>query len=149
MPLRGDPLKELLELQERMNRLFEASLTRERTDEAVLLQAEWVPHADVLETADGFVLEIELPGLEAADVDIQVHGPDLTVRGVRQPKGARPEAFHRMERQHGPFSRTFRFPEDLAPDAVRAEFRDGLLRIEAPKKHPRGGVKVKIDTDTR
>ena len=62
MPLRTDPLKELLELQERMNLLFEASLSRDRLDAAGLPPSGWVPSADVFETAEGFLIEVELPG---------------------------------------------------------------------------------------
>ena len=133
MTLRADPLKELLELQERMNRLFEASLSRERLDEPGLLIGEWMPLADVFETPEAFLLEIELPGLEKDDIDVHVEGDALTVRGERRMSGGKPEAFHRMERRFGPFSRTFQFPEDVDPDRVTAQFKDGLLKLEVPK----------------
>ncbi len=145
MPLRSDPLKELLELQERMNRLFETSLGRERLDEAGLPASGWLPLADVYETADSFLIELEVPGLDKDDIEIQVQGDELTVRGQRQMKGARPERFYRMERHYGPFSRTFTLSEDVDADRVTAEFRDGLLRLEAPKLRPRSGWRVRVE----
>ncbi len=145
MPLRSDPLKELLELQERMNRLFETSLSRERLDEAGLPASGWLPLADVYETAESFLIELEVPGLDKDDIEIQVQGDELTVRGQRHMKGARPEHFYRMERHYGPFSRTFTLSEDVDADRVSAEFRDGLLRLEAPKLRPRSGWRVRVE----
>jgi HSP20 family protein len=143
--LRADPLKELLELQERMNRLFEASLSRERLDEPGLVSGDWVPLADVFETPEAFLLEIELPGLDKDDIEVHAEGDALTVRGERRMQGMKPEGFHRMERRYGPFSRTFQFPEDVDPDRVSAQFADGLLRLEVPKVQPRGSWRVKVE----
>ena len=145
MPLRSDPLKELLELQERMNRLFETSLSRERLDEAGLPASGWLPLADVYETAESFLIELEVPGLDKDDIEIQVQGDELTVRGQRHMKGPRPERFYRMERHYGPFSRTFTLSEDVDGDRVTAEFSDGLLRLEAPKLRPRSGWHVRVE----
>ncbi|HSD26489.1 MAG TPA: Hsp20/alpha crystallin family protein [Vicinamibacteria bacterium] len=134
MALPRDPLQELLDLQERMNRLFDETLTRERLDEPSLLQGAWVPLADVVETPDGYVVEVELPGLGKNAVVVQAQGDELVVRGERRPDlGSRPESFHRLERRYGPFSRGFRFPEQVDAERVRAEFQDGLLRLEVPK----------------
>jgi HSP20 family protein len=143
--LRADPLKELLELQERMNRLFEASLSRERLDEPGLISGDWVPLADVFETQEAFLLEIELPGLDKDDIEVHAEGDALTVRGERHMQGGKPEGFHRMERRFGPFSRTFQFPEDVDPDRVTAQFADGLLRLEIPKVRPRGSWRVRVE----
>ena len=145
MPLRTDPLKELLELQERMNSLFETSLSRERLDESGLPPSGWLPLADVYETADSFLIEVEVAGLDKDDIEIQVQGDELTVRGQRQMKGARPERFYRMERHYGPFSRTFSLSEEVDGDRVSAQFKDGLLRLEAPKLRPQSGWRVRVD----
>ena len=89
-----------------MNRLFDETLTRERLDEPSLLHGTWVPLADVVETPDGYVVEVELPGLGRDDVVIQAQGDELVVRGDRRPDVAsRPESFHRLERRYGPFAR--------------------------------------------
>jgi HSP20 family protein len=131
-----DPLQDLLSLQERMNRLFEESL-KGRLQPA-LASASWVPMADVYETADAFVVLIELPGLSQDDIEIQVDGDELTVRGERRMgASARPESFHRMERSYGVFSRSFHLTEDTDPGRLTAQFKDGLLRLEAPKERTR------------
>jgi len=146
MPLhRQDPLRELLDLQERMNRLFDETLTRERLDEPALLQGTWAPLADVVETAETYLVEVELPGLDRDDVTIQAQGDELVVRGERRPAATGSPVFHRLERRYGPFARGFRFAEEVDPDRITAAFSDGLLRLEVPKVRPRGGTRIKVD----
>jgi HSP20 family protein len=134
---RPDLLQDLLGLQERMNRLFEASLGPARAEAASLNAPAFLPPADVYETADRFVIQIELPGIDEDDVMVQVDADQVTVRGERRLKaGTRPECFHRMERSYGAFARTFRLSADVDPDGATARFRDGLLHLEAPKLRP-------------
>jgi HSP20 family protein len=144
MTLRRDPLQELLDLQERMNRLFDETLTRERPDEPSLLHGTWVPLADVVETPDAYVVEVELPGLRRDDVVVQAQGDELVVKGERRPDASRPESFHRLERRYGPFSRGFRFSEEVDPDRIEARFDDGLLCLSVPKARPRA-TRVRVE----
>jgi len=138
VPLRGsDSLPDLLRLQERINRLFEASLSRGRIDAPLGFAGNWVPLADVYETPDAFVLEIELAGLDQDDIEIVAEGDSLTVRGERRLGGTAPESFHRMERSYGPFCRSFQLSEDVDPERVTAIWRYGLLRLNVPKARPR------------
>ncbi|HEX9186472.1 MAG TPA: Hsp20/alpha crystallin family protein, partial [Vicinamibacteria bacterium] len=139
------PLQELLDLQERMNRLFDETLTRERLDEPSLLHGTWMPLADVVETAEAYLVELELPGLAKDDIVIQAHGDELVVRGERRLDAAgRPESFLRLERRYGPFARSFRFSEEVDPDRITAGFEDGLLRLEVPKARPRAGGATRV-----
>jgi HSP20 family protein len=143
MPIRRwDPLRDLLTLQERMNRLFEHSMLRTRlADPAV---TTWTPLADVYETAEGFVVQLEVPGIAEDDIEVHVDGDTVVVRGQRQPASrSRPDSFHRMERTYGAFSRSFQFAEDVDPDRVTARFKDGLLRVDLPKLHARGGWRLR------
>jgi HSP20 family protein len=136
---RWDPVRDLLTLQERMNRLFEESLSRGRPHEAALDSRSWSPLADVYETHDSFVVQIELPGLSQDEVEVELDADQLTLRGERRMGDkTRPESFHRMERSYGAFSRTFRFGADVDPARVTAHLRDGLLRLDLPKVQPRG-----------
>jgi HSP20 family protein len=145
MSLRPDPLQELLDLQERMNRLFDETLSRETMDDPRAGHTGWAPVADVLESSETYVVEVELPGIGRDDVVVQAQGDELVVRGERPAAtGARPESFHRMERQHGPFSRVFRFPEKIDPERVAAEFADGVLRLTVPKARPRSS-RVRVE----
>jgi HSP20 family protein len=136
---RWDPVRDLLTLQERMNRLFEESLSRGRSQEPALDTRGWSPLADAYEAPDNFVVMIEIPGLSEEDVELQVEADQLVVRGERRLGAqARPDNFHRMERSYGAFVRVFRFGTDVDPERVGVQFRDGLLRVELPKAYPRG-----------
>jgi HSP20 family protein len=135
---RWDPLSDLLTLQERMNRLFEESLSRSRLADEALSTGAWVPLADVYETPEGFVVQVELAGLGPEDVEVQLDGEGLVLRGERRMTSqARPEAFHRMERSYGAFTRSFRFTAEVDPERVTAHFHDGLLRLDVPKARSR------------
>ena len=144
MPIRRwDPLRDLLTLQERMNRLFEHSMLRSRLADPAAA-ATWTPLADVYETAEGFVVQLEVPGIAEDDIEVHVDGDTVVVRGQRQPASrSRPDSFHRMERTYGAFSRSFQFSEDVDPDRVTARFKDGLLRVDLPKLHARGGWRLR------
>lgn len=133
-----DPLQELLSLQERINRLFDESLGRDRDDElAGLGSGTWAPLADVYETPEAFVILLELPGLERDNLEIGVADKQLTVKGEREMTGARPESFSRMERSYGPFSRSFRFSEAIDTKRMAVDFTDGVLEVNLPKLRPR------------
>jgi HSP20 family protein len=147
MPLRPDPLKELLDLQDRMNRLFDQTLGRERLEEPTIVHGTWMPVADVFETAEAYVVEIELPGLGKDDVEVQVQEDELLVRGERRCcPSTRPDTFRRLERHQGPFVRGFRFPEGVEAQRISAEFADGLLRVTVPKANPRRTTRVRVDS---
>jgi HSP20 family protein len=139
MAIRGwDPLGDILSLQETMNRLLEEALEPERLSSPAPASG-WTPVADVYETGDSFVVLMELPGIDEDDVEVTVDGDRLVVRGERPARlPARPDRFHRMERSHGSFARTFVLTQAVDPDDVSAQFRDGLLRIELAKARTRG-----------
>jgi HSP20 family protein len=139
MSIRGwDPLGDILGLQERMNRLLEEALAPESLEPPLPGSASWTPVADVYETGDSFVVLMELAGIDENDVELAVDGDRLVVRGERRSQlPARPDRFHRMERSHGAFSRTFTLTHAVDPDRVTAQFRDGLLRIDLPKARAR------------
>jgi HSP20 family protein len=130
-----DPLGDLLRLQERLNELLQASLAPGRP-ESVPMEAAWIPASDAWETADGFVVQVDVPGVEERDLRVEVQGERLVVSGRRR-AAARAPSFHRMERSAGVFARTFVLPERVDGAQVRTTLRDGMLRLELPKLHRR------------
>jgi HSP20 family protein len=131
-----DPLGDLLRLQERLNVMLQASLAPGRP-ESVPADAAWIPPTDAWETAEGFVVQIDLPGVDERDLTVQVEGDRLVVSGRRRSTGP-PARFHCMERSSGAFSRAFVLPERVDATHVRTTLRDGLLRLELPKTRRRG-----------
>lgn len=118
-----------------MNRLFEESLARAPAGGASPeAGAGRLPAADVFETPRGFVIEIDLPGCGVEHVAVDAGPHEVIVRGLRPAFcGGRPERYHRMERAHGAFQRSFRFGAPIVPEGVVCSSRDGLLRLEIPK----------------
>jgi HSP20 family protein len=93
------------------------------------------PPVNLYETADGYVLSAELPGLEPKDVDLSIEGNRVTLRGER--KIAVPDdkqtSLHRRERQSGIFRRTVELPAHADPEKAQALYRNGVLWLRIPK----------------
>ena len=147
--MRGDwdPLKEMLNVQKRLNTLFESALAR--TDfEAGEGVGGWTPVSDVFETAEQLVLALELPGLEQKQIELRVEGDELVIEGERAIDREGPgERFHRVERSHGRFSRRFRIPAAFDREAVSASYRNGLLRITLPRRSEAGPESIRVSID--
>ena len=132
--IRWDPFRDLLTLQDRMDRLFEESLSRNKVFEQSLASGLWSPAVDIYETENEIILKAELPGLKKEDVSIEVTDDSLTLSGERSfEKDVKEENYHRIERSYGSFSRTFSLPSTVDRDNVIAKFNDGILEIHIPK----------------
>ena len=118
---RWDPLRDLLALQERIDRLTEAG------------DAAWTPSVDLYETVDRYVLTAELPGVARSDIDIRFHDGFLLIQGHRPSPHVPCEQYHRVERGHGPFTRRFALPVAIDVERISADLKDGILTITIPK----------------
>ena len=109
----------------------------------------WSPLVDVFEDSEGITLKVELPEVDANDVDIQLEGNALTLRGERKLERAdKQEGYHRIERNYGSFGRTFTLPSTVEVGDITAESRDGVLRISLPKKAETKSRQIKVQTDS-
>jgi HSP20 family protein len=133
---------ELQELRKRMNRVFdESSLEEERA-----APHRWAPAVDVLESDHEIVLEAELPGMKKEDIDIELTGETLVLRGERKLEPVqRGEQFHRVERQYGPWQRTFQIDVPLDAGGVSASYDDGILTVRLPKQEAVKPRQITID----
>jgi HSP20 family protein len=95
---------------------------------------EWSPSADISETDKEYLIRAELPGMRKEDVKVTVGDGVLTIEGERkQQKEEKSEKFHRVEAHYGSFTRTFSLPENVKPDAIRCEAKEGVLIVHIPK----------------
>ena len=117
---RWDPIRDLLAIQQRLDRYAPGP-------------AGWTPAVDILETSDQYLVTAEVPGIKRDDLDIRVHDGRLTISGVRRERTESCEQYHRIERGHGSFSRTFHLPVPVDGDHVTADLRDGVLTVTCPK----------------
>ena len=137
-------LRELQRLREHLNALVERAFVAADFGTDVGTPGGWSPAVDLFETADSYVLLAEVPGMERSDLDLTVEGRRLTLRGRRRS----PEEggnFHRMERHHGPFRRSFDLDHDLDPDEIDAQLTAGVLTIRVAKSD-RVSRRVEVST---
>lgn len=93
------------------------------------------PNLDIKETAKDYVVSVEVPGVAKEDVDIQIDGNDLTIRGQkRQERKDDKENYHCVERHYGKFERVLTLPQDASIENIDAKFKDGILTINIKRK---------------
>lgn len=128
-----DPYRELAIIKERMNRLFESAMGRTEIGSEGGGVA-WTPRADVYETDDQVVVNIEIPGVPRESIGVRVADNTLIIEGERPPeKGLKEEAFQRVERSYGSFVRRFSLPATVSVDSVAAQYERGVLTVRLPK----------------
>jgi len=110
---------------------------------------QWTPRSDVIERKNGFEIAIEVPGVEQSDINVDVAGNVLTVRGESKRNEKRDEetVFHKLERSVGEFSRSFCLPglSLVRPQEINASFYNGVLTVYVPKKTT-APVSIRINT---
>ena len=132
---RYDPFRELAGLQERMNRIFDDTLSSSSRREDEALAATWTPPVDILERKDRILLTAELPGFTEEQIHLRFEEGVLTLDGERRfEKEADDARYHCVERSYGRFSRSFRLPANVDGDSISATFVNGLLVIDLPKR---------------
>jgi HSP20 family protein len=142
---RWDPFRDLMAIQDRMNRLFQETMARQRGEEELEL-GQWSPAVDIYETGDKIVLRADLPGLEQSEIEVRVDDNTLTLRGDRKaPADVKAEDFHRAERPHGPFLRSFSLPQNVDQGGIRATHKNGVLEIVLPRKREAKASSIRVD----
>lgn len=140
--IKYDPFRELRSLQDEVNRLFSSSFSRGDNE---LMRGAWSPNVDIFENKDQIVLEAELPGIKADDVDISIENNILTIHGERKfEKKDEGDNFHRVERSYGSFTRSFTLPPTVSSENARAEFENGILRLTLAKREEAKPRRIEI-----
>ncbi len=129
--IKWDPLHELQNMQEEMNRLFEMS--RKRLYGEPREDGFWQPPVDIYEDDGEVVLKMELPEVRLEDISITVEENRLQIQGVRHPEGSGKRHYHRLERSYGEFRRLFDLPAGIERSHIAARCEQGVLRIGIPK----------------
>lgn len=142
--MRWEPYRDAATLQDRLNRAFGPAFGRsERSDEMNL--AAWAPPVDITEEKDRIVITAELPGFQEDQIEIQSENGMLTLRGERKFEDEHDgKSYHRVERSYGQFVRTFSLPNNVDRERIKADFSNGLLRVELPKREDAKPRTIKI-----
>jgi len=141
--IRWEPAREMMTLREAMDRLFDDAFTR-----PFGLADGWrgssVPAIDMYQTDNDVVIKATLPGMKAEDVQINITGDMLSVKGeVKEKNEMKDKNYHIREQRWGAFERSVMLPTSVVSDKAKAEFEDGILTITLPKAEE---VKPKIVT---
>jgi HSP20 family protein len=107
---------------------------------------ERMPFIDLTETKSNLILRAEIPGIEPDDIEIDITDKILTIKGeARREMIEEEENSHRIERSYGSFSRSIQLPCRVIIDDIKAEFKNGILKITMPKCAPETVRKIKIE----
>jgi len=129
--IRWEPAREMMTLRDAMDRLFDDAFTRPLN----LSSNGWsVPAVDLYQTDNEVVVKASLPGIKADEVQINVTGEVLTIKGeTKQKEEVAEKAYHIREQRFGSFERSIILPTDVIADKAKADFENGVLTITLPK----------------
>src|SRR5207245_5079016 len=134
---RWNPFREMEDTQRRTSSLVDWSPFRRTsllTDDESMTAGEWAPLVDIVEDPKGYLIKAELPEVQKGDVKVTVESGTLTISGERKAeKEEKGRRFHRVERYYGQFERSFTIPDDAEANEVKAEIKDGVLRVHLAK----------------
>jgi HSP20 family protein len=129
--IRWEPLREMDEFFRNYSPVFNRSLLR-NGDET---RAHWAPAANISETEKEYLIKAELPEVSKEDVSITLENDVITISGERKlRKEDKDENTLRVESFYGSFSRSFQLPQNVDVAGIKAESKDGVLRVRVPKK---------------
>ena len=110
--------------------------------------SQWVPAVDIREQEDRFLVQLDVPGVNPADIELAVENGVLTISGSRTLEHVEAsEGYSRVERQSGKFQRRFTLPDDIDPEAVTARSENGVLEIRIPKSPQTQPRRVEISVN--
>jgi HSP20 family protein len=125
-PARWDPWRDMAEMRQRMDRLFDQFMARDG-------DGVWSPPVDLEETDDAWVVEADLPGVKKEDVTVELRDNELEIHGESK-ESERSGVLHRRSRRTGRFDYRVTLPGEIASEQdVDAKLNDGVLRVSVPK----------------
>jgi HSP20 family protein len=139
---RWEPFRRAATLEERVNRLF-GNVLDHSPEESNL--TSWAPAVDIYETEHELVVKADLPEVDPKDLDIRVENNVVTIRGERKfEKKVNEENYLRVERAYGAFSRSFSLANTVNPEAIKAEYQNGVLTLTVPKREEAKPKQIKV-----
>ena len=133
-------------VKQEIDRLFDRFVDAKWDDFPAI--GEWAPSMDISETKDSLVAKIEVPGMDARDIQIALQENLLTIKGEKkQEKEEKDERYHRVERAYGAFTRSVRLPVAVDGSKVTATFKNGLLTVTLPKTPAAKGTTIPIKAE--
>lgn len=130
---RWRPTSDVYQMQKEMKRLFDEYFSAD-WEEGEPVRSTWNPLVDVFELENEILLVAELPGVEKENIKISVNNGVLSLNGEKKlPENTKSDCYHCSERFFGPFERVFNLPATVNETKIKADFKDGVLKISLPK----------------
>lgn len=141
--VRWEPLRELDTLQQEINRLFDTSFMTPRRGNGLLAN---IPAAEIEETDDAYHLRLEVPGMDAKDINVEVTAESVSIGGERKSETkTETEGMVRSEFRYGKFQRVVPLPGRINNKEVQADYTDGILSLTLPKVEEEKSKVVKVN----
>ena len=139
---RRDPFLNLANWQDQVSRILEGAFPGHFEGSAL---TTWAPSVDIYETENELVLKADLPDVNEKDLDVRIENNMLTIRGERKfERKVKEENYLRIERTYGSFSRSFSLPNTVTSEGIKAEYKNGVLTVEMPKRAESKPKQVKV-----
>ena len=143
---RFEPFRGTSPLQDQFNRLFNEAFGRSAEEGSL---TPWAPAVDIYETEHELVVKADLPDIQPEELDIRVENNILTIRGERKfEKKVNENNYLRVERSYGSFSRSFSLASTVNSEAIKAEYKDGVLTLKVPKREEAKPKQIKVNVNT-
>jgi HSP20 family protein len=142
--IRWEPFREVESLQKEMNRLFDRLVPTDAGN-GEKMGLSFIPAAEITETPEAVQIKLEIPGMEAKDLNLEVTANSLTINGERKSEiKTEEEGFTRTEFRYGKFHRVIPLPVQVDNNNVTAEYKDGILNLTLPKAEEEKNKVVKV-----
>jgi len=139
---RWEPFREQVALESQFNRMFNELFNRSQESNL----SAWAPAVDILENEHELVVEADLPDVKPEELDVRVENNILTIRGERKfEKKGDEKNYLRVERSYGSFSRSFSLANTVNSEAIKADYKDGVLTLTIPKREEAKPKQIKVN----
>jgi HSP20 family protein len=109
-------------------------------------QRPWTPAVDIFETENELVIKADLPDVDMKDIQVEMENGTLSLKGERKFESEEQnQGYHRIERSYGSFARYFSLPDTVEPEKVKADYKNGVLKVTLPKKEIAKPRTVKVE----
>jgi HSP20 family protein len=143
--VKWNPWRDMSALPHRINRFFDEPFLSVLWPEDESSVGTWRPNVDIYDNEGSIVLKAELPGVDKKDIDIAIKDGVLTLKGERSYENeVKEDSYYRKERAFGHFQRSFSLPENTDAGKIKADFKDGILKVEIPKPEERKPKKITV-----
>ena len=140
---RYDPFNEATEFSSGF-RSFQDAINRMLSEPRS--QRPWTPAVDIFETENELVIKADLPDVDMKDIQVEIENGTLSLKGERKFESEeKNQGYHRIERSYGSFARYFSLPDTVEPDKVKADYKNGVLKVTLPKKEIAKPRTVKVE----